>query len=252
MKIAPGSTVIGVVLLGALAAGAGGCVVTHGDYGISLNTANQPQVVAPPPLVVSAREAATYATSYLGLVEVTFENRTDVWKEVDHVAIDFGSKAKNESITIPSGDDIATWERAIRLRRFAEGQAQGSTAIEWLGLGYSFNTLGGWAIQQPGPAAAEGPTAAPGRVSATPPSYPDQHLLSTPFRVPPGLFTKRWILLSTPNNPPGGCINTMILSYETSDHQTGRVLLPIRATASDWQQQTCYPSLTGGRPAGQP
>jgi hypothetical protein len=32
----------------------------------------------------------------------------------------------------------------------------------------------------------------------------------------------------------------MIVSYETSDHQTGRVRLPIRGAQSEWQQRTCY------------
>jgi len=56
-----------------------------------------------------------------------------------------------------------------------------------------------------------------------------------PFAVPPGLFTKRWILLSTPDNSPSGCVDSMLLSYETSDRETGRVLLPFKVLSSDWQ-----------------
>ena len=65
---------------------------------LAVAAANRPQATAtPPPLVVSASEAPSYSTSYLGLVEVTFENRTSVWKQVDRVTLDFGSPAKNQT-----------------------------------------------------------------------------------------------------------------------------------------------------------
>jgi hypothetical protein len=182
MKLAAGSMVRVMVVLGALAPG--GCVTVEGDPGVALNAANQPSAAAPPPpLVVTAREAVTYANTYVGLVEVTFENRTDVWKQVDHVAVDFGSPIKDQSITIASGEDIDAWERATKLRCVAWGPV-GLTSIEALGLGISFDTLGAWVAGRSRPLPAAAPAGTP-----APPSYPDQHLLTTPFRIPPGLFS---------------------------------------------------------------
>jgi len=219
-----------MVLVGMLAALAGGCAMTEGDSGGQPNAPNRPP---PPPLVVSAREAVTYSTTYVGLVEVTFQNQTDVWKEVDQVAVDFGGPAKNQSITIASGEDMDAWERAVRLRCINDAPSR-PTSVELLGLGHLFDTLGASGGQR-------GPTVpAAGSGPAQPPAYPDQHLLTTPFRIPPGLFANRWILLSTPYDPPGGCVDTMTISYETSDHQTARALVPIRLPGSSWQQRTCY------------
>jgi hypothetical protein len=232
-----------MALVAALACGAGGCgTVNSGSYGVPLDVANRPQAKgAPPPVLVSASEAVTYSTPYLGLVEVTFENRTPVWKQVDRVIVDFGSPAKNQSVAIASADDIDAWERAIKIR-FATQASLATTAIEVLGLGRALDAPGPW-ISQPQPVVAATPAAgAAADPAASPtPSYPVQYLLTTPFRIPPGLFAKRWILLSTPESPPGGCIDSMILSYETSDHATGRVLLPFKATMSVWQ-----PACGGG------
>ena len=61
-----------------------------------VDAGNRPLAAAvPPPLLVSASEVTSYSTRYLGLVEVTFENRTAVWKQVDRVSLDFGSAAND-------------------------------------------------------------------------------------------------------------------------------------------------------------
>jgi hypothetical protein len=250
MKIwSEGSTGRGLATIVALACLAGGCgTVGDATYGVPVDAANRPQpVAAPPPLLVSAGEAATYSTTYMGLVEVTFENRTSAWKQVDHVTVDFGSPAKNQSVTIAAADDVDVWERAITMRTALQ-PIGATTAIEALGI-RPVDKLGFWIgpYRPAAEAVAAAGIPADAQASAVPPkpSYPDQYLLTTPFRIPPGLFTKRWILLSTSDNPPGGCISSMILSYETSDHATGRVLLPFKVYGSDWQGLVCSPSLNG-------
>jgi hypothetical protein len=249
MMIRSGESTKGrMAFLGALVCLAGGCAtgdVGNGSYGVAVDTANRPQATAPPsPLQVSAGEVASYSTSYLGLVEVTFENRTSVWKQVDRVTVDFGSPARNQSISIASEEDIDAWERAIAISRAIAARPLATTGIEALGL-HAGAALGPWAGRQDRARAASGSAPAPAAAGseatavAPTPSYPDQHLLTTPFRIPPGLFAKRWILLSTPDNPPGGCVDSMILSYETSDHLTGRVLLPFKVRSTAWQGPAC-------------
>lgn len=240
-----GATKRGRVFVAALACLAGGCAtVDDGRYGVPVDAANRPQsAAAPQPLMVSASEAGSYSTTYMGLVEVTFENRTSVWKQVDHVAVDFGSPAKNQSVTIASADDIDVWERALALSSAVTRWPLAATGIEALGLDAG-DTLGAWAghRRRASTAGAGGaPDVAALEPSAVPTtsSYPDQHLLTTPIRIPPGLFTKRWILLTTPANPPGGCIDSMILSYETSDHATGRVSLTFKIRGTAWQGPAC-------------
>jgi len=225
-----------VVMLLAASVLVAGCVPfdVPGQPGVPLNAANQPHdAAAPQPLQVSAAEAVNYSSAYLGLVEVTFENPTAVWKQVVRVAVDFGSRANNQSVTIATSDEIDAWQRAIRLRLRHVESAVPSTAIDLRGLGVEVDPLGTGVDPHP-----QGAPAAATDGGAPPPAYPDQHLLATPFLVPPGLFTKRWILLSTPENPLGGCVESMLLVYETSDHQTGRVRLPFKAPSA-WQAHAC-------------
>lgn len=243
-----------MAFLVALVSLAGGCAtVDNAGRGVPVDAANRP-TAASPPLVVSASEAPSYSTPYLGLVEVTFENRTAVWKQVDRIAVDFGSPAKNQSVKIASADDVDAWERAITIRCAIQGISS-ATAIEALGM-RPVDRLGVWIGQHPRAAAvagAGGDAAAAGAEAGTvpTPSFPDQHLLTTPFRIPPGMFTKRWILLTTSANPPGGCIDSMILSYETSDHATARVLLPFKVAGTDWQGAACYVGVPPGEGGNQ-
>jgi hypothetical protein len=293
-----------MVFFGTLGGFAGGCVVpasyfgTYGTTGVPVDLGNRPiATTASSPLLVSALEASSYSTRNVGLVEVTFENRTPVWKQVDHVAVEFGGPAKDQSVKIASGNEIGAWTRAMIIRA-TPGVSRDTTAIEALvSWRVSPDTIGDWLGQQQGVAAAPvagtppaaapvaaapvaGDPAAPAPAAAAPvagdpaaptpaaaapvagapaaagpapsavqaaPSYPDQHLLTVPFSIPPGLFVKRWILLSTPDNPPGGCVDSMVLSYETSDHSTGRVLLSFKIPASSWQPACrAVPSATPG------
>jgi hypothetical protein len=147
--------------------------------------------------------------------------------------VDFGSPARNKSVTIATADQIDAWQRAIKLRAPMYASPP-STAVERWGLGALVDTLGTRVDAPPRDTPATATAAGP-----PPPAYPDQHLLTTPFRVPPGLFTKRWILLSTPDDPPGRCIDSMILTYETGDHEIGRVSLPFKVSPTDWQPRAC-------------
>jgi hypothetical protein len=72
--------------------------------------------------------------------------------------------------------------------------------------------------------------------------------LTTPIRVPPGLFTKRWIVLYTAARPPGGCIDRVILGYELADHTRARVLLQYKAWLSEWMRGICNSGTVGTLP----
>jgi hypothetical protein len=192
---------LSMAFLTALACATAGCV-TLGDcvnYGIPVDAANRPLPPdAPQPLMVSATEVPDLSTAYMGLIKVTFENHTPVWKQVDRVAVGFGGPAKAQSVTIAAQADIEAWERALGIH----------------------------------------PT--------SPDPYVTEQLLATPFRIPPGLSETRRILLSTTDKPPGGCIDTMLVSYETSDQQTSRVWVKFKVPGTDWQGPACAPTPEPG------
>ncbi len=192
-----------------------GCAtVNSGDYGVALDNTGHPRNVAPESehLRISAGELGALSSSYFGIVEVTFENNTSAWIQIDHIDLDFGSSDKNKSVFIPWGQDIDTWEEAT-LQRNAIRDANAQTALALIAIAGTVASAAG----SHHAAGAIGGTMALGAlaglfaqeqnaaVEATrdPSRFPPTHLLTLPLRVPPGLFAKRWLLLNTAARPAG-------------------------------------------------
>jgi len=237
-----------------VAAGSGCATISSGPYGVPLDGQNRAlPAKAAGPLKVSAGESGSLASSYFGMVEVTFENDTPGWIQIDRVDLDFGSADKNRSVMVPWGDDIDAWERAIIARNAVETTNM-ETGLQVLALAGAIAGRGARARDRgAGPVAAVGGVLEIGALgslyaldrehaageAAEGITFSSSHLLSMPIRVPPGLFTKRWILLYTAARPLGGCIDSVILSYDTSAHEHGRVLLKYKDAASRWQTDAC-------------
>jgi hypothetical protein len=71
---------------------------------------------------------------------------------------------------------------------------------------------------------------------------PNNHLLSLPFVVPPGLFAKRWVLFHTPD-PTSPCVASVLLDYDIKDKGRERAWLIFRGPYdnSEWQRKACSP-----------
>lgn len=236
-----------------------GCAtVKSGDYGVALDDKGHSKSAVPSTderMKISAGELGALSSPYFGVVEITFENNSPVWVQIDHVDLDFGTPDKNKSVFIPWGADIELWEQAT-IQRNAIRAANTQTALGLLAIGGAVaGAAGGGRV-----AGALGGTVAlgalaglyanerAGAVEATrdPGRFPPTHLLTMPLRIPPGLFAKRWLLLYTAARPLGGCLDSVILGYETAAHEHGRVLLQFRGTVatgdghgSEWQFESC-------------
>ena len=114
-----------------------GCAtVNSGDYGVALDDTGHPRSPAPgnEKLKISAGERGALSSPYFGVVEVTFENNTPAWIQIDHIDLDFGTADKNKSVFIPWGEDIDTWEQAT-IERNAIRAANTQTALGLIALG---------------------------------------------------------------------------------------------------------------------
>ena len=135
-------------------------------------------------------------------------------------------RTRTRACSFPWGDDIDIWEQAT-LQRNAIRRANTETALGLIAIaGAVASAAGGHHA-----AGAIGGTVALGALAGlygqertdaveaagAAARFPPTHLLALPFRVPPGLFAKRWMLLYTAAQPLGGCIDSFILNYETSD-----------------------------------
>lgn len=234
----------------------GGCAtIQSGSVGVALDASNRPIAVGrQPEIQVSAGEKGDLSSQYFGLVEVTFENNSPAWKQIDHIQLDFGNPAKNTSVQIPWGEDIDLWEDAVLARNEVRAINTQSVlaavaAVGALGRATSHRRGGAAAgvggVMTVGALGALYATRAQDTAAAlgAPPAFSGSHLLSMPIRIPPGLFAMRWILFYTAGRPLGGCVDQMILSYDGADGTRGRVLLPFKSF-SEWQRGSCE---TNGR-----
>ena len=210
---------------------------------------------------ISAGEVAALSSVYFGVVEVTFENNSPAWIQIDHIDLDFGSAEKNQSVFLPWGEDIETWMRAT-IQRDAFQTINERTQLTWAAIedavfrsaaGDRRERAAGGTVALGALAGLDAGGQEPGLETTRAPSrFPPTHLLSLPLRIPPGLFTRRWLLINTAAQPPGGCLDSFVLSYETADHTRGRVLLRFGDSqfTADWPRSVWQFRSCGGRGIG--
>ena len=205
-------------------------------------------------VTVVGREIDDLSSPHFGFVELTFINDSAYWVRVQRMHLSFGDPVKDQSVFVPWGMDIQTWQHATALRNEVRA-ANTQTALEVLALaGLTASTFS----QDRGVKAAGGVVAlsALGALTAreydarvkaaqSSPIFPESHLLAVPFGVPPGLFAKKWIVLNTlPNR--GVCVRSLLLDYDSDAGGRERVWLTFRhrTSHSEWQR------ACGGGPRG--
>jgi hypothetical protein len=208
-------------------------------------------------LVISGEELGLYSSEHFGLIELTFENPSSQWLHIDRLALDFGSSARNDGVFLPRGADLEAWHAATVQRNEIRGSNEATALGVLLALGsvvaVAAHAGGGDELSAVGGALALGAASSAvaseqaARVDAAEqvPILPQAHLLATPFAVPPGLFTKKWVLLNTRSHETP-CIVSMRIDYEV-EHGPERVLLVFRRRdgSSEWQRRECTRAYRG-------
>lgn len=206
-------------------------------------------------LAISGVELRGYASDYFGLVEITFENATAQWAHVSPLSLDFGDSARNAAVLVPSGADLEAWYLSTLQRNDIRDTDQGAALGALFAVGQAVALAGALSgkreIAAAGGVVAVGTATAAlidvqdGRVQSAGGVHvlPQSHLLSIPFAVPPGLFTKKWILLQT-RSLTSPCISSLLIDYDVQELGRERVLVRFRRDSdrSEWQRLVCGPS----------
>lgn len=185
-------------------------------------------------LQVRSRSLPGLSSPGLHAVEVTFENRSTQFQRVHDVQVAPGAPAT--IVDIPVGSQLFAWHGAA-LQKAAVAKANRETTLELLLLGAgvamevgesadSRATAFAGAVVGLGSATAltAHPMNARGNRAERAPIVPDRHLLSGDFWVPPGLFTKRWVLLHTPARSQPNCMS-LVVGFRVSDGPPQQVAL---------------------------
>jgi hypothetical protein len=188
-------------------------------------------------LVISGEELRMYASNYFGLIEITFENPTANWLHVSRLTLDFGDAARNAAVLTPSAADLDAWYLSTVQRNDirATNHATALGALFAVGQVVAIAVALGAATA----ALAEGQEA---RVQEAESVHvlPQSHLLALPFAIPPGLFTKKWILLQT-RSITAPCVSSLLMDYDVQERGRERVLVRFRhgSDHSEWQRLVC-------------
>jgi hypothetical protein len=195
-------------------------------------------------LTISGEEMDELSSEHFGVLAVTFENPTNDWVRIESVNLDFGSANRNQSIFVPWGEEIVSWELATAqrnaIRRINTDHAlsllaMGGAIAAGAGRGSAVGAVGG--IVALGSVGALWARAIDQHTTAA--TFPPAHLFATPFSVPPGLFAKKWVLLNGPKTTDRWCVTALSLDYEVAGKGRERVHLPFGRGGSYWQTAAC-------------
>lgn len=205
-------------------------------------------------LAISGEELRSYGSEYFGLIEVVFENTTADWIHISRLELDFLDPAKNAAVRIPRGAELDAWYVATLQRNDIRDTNHATALGAILALGEVVAVAG--AVSGKRKVAAAGGAVALGAATAALVDrqdrrvqraenvrvMPGSHLLATPFAVPPGLFTKKWVLLQTTSRS-APCVSSMLVDYDVQGRGRERVLVRFRyeLERSEWQRRACRP-----------
>jgi hypothetical protein len=230
----------------------GGCFSSEfGHYARPVDAHNKVtrSHTAPSGLAIRGAEVPELGSAQFGFVQVEFHNQTDAWIQVRNIYLGFGGVAQSASVSVPTGDELASWALATRQRNEVRSANERAALVllDLVGLGVAVaahddRVRAAGALASAGAetvmiANALSADAEEGRIT---PVLPETHLLSLPFAVPPHMFSKRFIVLQT-GGAGAPCVSWMLLAYETDSGRQERAWLQLRTpgTRSQWQEATC-------------
>lgn len=211
-------------------------------------------------LIISGRERTELSSKYFGLLDFTFENCTQDWIRIKRIEISFGNDVVDENISITSGDDIIYWQRAIKHRNIIDDQNTRALfgAIAVLGMGFAI-AGGSDELRMLGATSGLGAITSLSvyeynkNMAAITSSeiFPASHILAEGFNIPPGLFTKKWILLNSRNHKKLGIIKYIFIKYTLDNGKSEKIKLYFRGgVMSRWQRENQKAVHKGGYASG--
>lgn len=202
--------------------------------------------LTPSGLRVSGGEMEDLSSPYLGAIQLVFENQSADWVRIQDVRMRFGGAEEDAAVRVPYGSDLTTWYEATLQRNDVREHNRG-VVLGLIALGgatvaaasgdETVRTVGGVASLGALTALTVSDVKTSIDALERPAIFPETHLLSGPFAVPPSLFVKKWITLGTPGGK-APCVSAMTLSYQVEGRARENVYLPFKVD-SEWQARAC-------------
>ncbi|MFZ4405252.1 MAG: hypothetical protein ACOYOK_14215 [Pseudobdellovibrionaceae bacterium] len=200
-------------------------------------------------ILASGLEVNAMSSKYYTMIDFTFENQSSKWIQVNKVDIDFGSDEANQMIEIPVTSKLVAWseaaQRAKAISDYNTSVILSSVGVLGAGLAASSNNssaknIGG--IAAIGAAGTLTINSFRNNINNLELSklVPDSHLLSAPFFIPAGMFTKKWMTIYTQKPLKTPYISDVTLTLYLENGKKEKVVMPIRDSGflggSSWQR----------------
>lgn len=188
-------------------------------------------------LIISCSENMRLSSKYFGMIDFTFENKTQDWIHIKNIKIDFGKKIINENVKIISGKDISRWYAAIERRIAIKDYNKQMVESVLLGVGVGLSQFsrdinvqraGGLIGLMAGTSLLINEFNQNLDKLEKSKIFPKNHLLVEDVVIPPGLFVKKWLLLNSKNHEETSIIDKIFLEYETENGEVEKVKINLK------------------------
>lgn len=230
-----------------------GCATAHSGKNLAKTYGSDGKLMNSK-LIVSAKEINALASKHFGVVEFTFENKSNKFITIESLSVTFKNKQLDKNIKLIIGNKLQSWNEGQQNVSTLKAQNTAAVlgAISAAGAVASSSnhrkTRGAGNVAFFAGAGAMSISRAQNRKVAKKLSMavPSSHLLSTPFSVAPGLFNNKWILLFTENPEKLPYVHTITVTYKDSNKKTKTLEVPFRyskARRSVWQKNVQFRNI---------
>jgi len=201
-----------------------------------------------PSIKIEADLLSNYCSEYFGPATFRFTNKSDQWKTLKNVSINFQNEAVDRNISIVTGPALGIWYRSISAKVAYDNMVNqlilGTIAVIGLAATGARDTStatagAALALGSTGMLAVHGIDTVRTQIK-TAGVVPDNHLLYDDIVVPPGLFADRWILLNTQDGGSVPYITHTELVFTTDSGEIDKRKLRLRSdfdNSCSWQSR---------------
>lgn len=200
-------------------------------------------------LRISSQIDSKLSSKYFGMINFIFENKTDKWIRIEKAYLKFSHPEINKNVRFVSGNQLNYFLDAVNDMNKEKAKIKAQNQAAWAAVAAGaaaasssssqYNTYTGvnflngmllGAVVSMNISQFEQSTAKDNKKL-----FPKGHLFHKDFVIPPGLFSKKWILLNTTNHETIGRLSEAVLTYVTSDGKKETVAVGLKGY-SQWQK----------------
>ena len=182
-------------------------------------------------LVISYEWNDTYEDKYFKNLAFTFENRSNEWKKIEKIGVEFGEGTNSKEIFFLSGAPLASFLKAKELSIAVDAKNKAALVGALAGISASANSSvnNDYSNYSAGIVAMSAATSVLRGVEGQLNHFPEEHLFGSKerFLIPPNLAITKYLVFYTKNEKNFDSFDKLYISYELKDGTKEKLELQI-------------------------